>query len=536
MGLTRRDALSSIAAVGGESAVGEALAVMGLGPTSHRRPQPLKLNDAVGQGTTVLVLGAGIAGLVAALELKRAGFKVQVLEARDRVGGRVWTLRGGDQVDYLYGRSQTVGFDPGVYFNAGAARIPSQHRTLLDYCSELGVALEVLVNSSHGAQVRPDLQQPAFTIGQAVNDARGHLSGLLATAVKRDALDDQLSGEERSRLLAFLQVYGDLSQELNYEGSIRAGHQQSPPHPGALPDSIAPVPLERLLHPELWGALLHTEFPEFSATMFQPVGGMDRITDAFYQRLSSEVKLSAQVRSIRQSKKGVAVTYFDQGSGHDQVARADYLVSTLPLPLMAKLDTDFSSPVKAALRGVRNDQATKVAWQSPRFWETDYRIYGGLSWIEHQARLLWYPSNDLNTREGLLVGAYVSGEGAQVFGAQPLETQYACSREAVELLHPGNSRHLRHPLAVSWEQIPYSEGPWLQREHFAADDCALLEAGHGRVYFAGDGLVQSGVGIWQESAANSARYVVGQLAEQVIRQRQVAALCASCPAIEGEAR
>ena len=49
MGLTRRDALSSIAAVGGESAVGEALAVMGLGPTSHRRPQPLKLNDAVGQ-------------------------------------------------------------------------------------------------------------------------------------------------------------------------------------------------------------------------------------------------------------------------------------------------------------------------------------------------------------------------------------------------------------------------------------------------------------------------------------------------------
>ncbi|MBD1108209.1 FAD-dependent oxidoreductase [Pseudomonas amygdali pv. morsprunorum] len=142
MGLTRREALSSIAAVGGEKAVKDALAVLGLGPSSHRRPKPLKLGSGLGQGTRVLVLGAGIAGLVTALELTRAGFTVQVLEARDRVGGRNWTLRSGDQVDYKDGRTQTVGFDPGLYFNAGPARIPSQHRTLLDYCSELGCRLK----------------------------------------------------------------------------------------------------------------------------------------------------------------------------------------------------------------------------------------------------------------------------------------------------------------------------------------------------------------------------------------------------------
>ncbi|PBP92864.1 monoamine oxidase [Pseudomonas syringae] len=527
MGLTRREALSSIAAVGGETAVKDALAVLGLGPSSHRRPQPLKLGDGLGQGTRVLVLGAGIAGLVTALELKRAGFAVQVLEARDRVGGRNWTLRNGDRVEYKDGRSQTANFDSGVYFNAGPARIPSQHRTLLDYCSELGVPLEVLVNSSHGAQVRPDLQRPAFTVGQAINDARGHLSGLLAKAVQRDALDDVLSGEERQRLLAFLQVYGDLSQELAYEGSLRSGHRTSLSHPGALPTSAQPVALDRLLHPELWGALLHTEFPEFSATMFQPVGGMDRITDAFYQRLTDQVQLGAQVRQIRQLEDGVAVTYHDRYSGREHVVRADYLVSTLPLPLLARLDTDFSEPVKAALLSTRNDQATKVAWQSPRFWETDYRIYGGLSWIDHPARLLWYPSNDLNTRGGLLVAGYVTGEGAAAFGAQPFDTQYAASREAVELLHPGYSRQLRNPLAVSWEQIPYSEGPWLQREHFPAAASALLDEPHGRVYFAGDGLVQSGVGIWQESAANSARHVVAQLAERVTQLRQISTLAAS---------
>lgn len=67
----------------------------------------------------------------------------------------------------------------------------------------------------------------------------------------------------------------------------------------------------------------------------------------------------------------MAVTYHDQFSGREQVVRADYLVSTLPLPLLAKLDTDFSDPIKAALLSTRSDQATKVAWQSPRFWETD---------------------------------------------------------------------------------------------------------------------------------------------------------------------
>jgi len=239
MGLTRREALSSIAAVGGELAVKDALAALGLGPSSHRRPQPLKLKEGLGQGTRVLVLGAGIAGLVTALELTRAGFEVQVLEARERVGGRTWTIRNGDRVDYKDGRTQTAAFDPGHYFNAGPARIPSQHRTILDYCNELGVPLEVLVNSSHGAQVRPDVGKPAFTVGQAINDARGHLSGLLAKAVQRDALDDLLSGEERTRLLAFLRVYGDLSQELAFEARSVRGTWNRQRTPAPCPPAAA---------------------------------------------------------------------------------------------------------------------------------------------------------------------------------------------------------------------------------------------------------------------------------------------------------
>lgn len=522
MALTRREALASVNAVGGEKAAKAALAALGLGPSTHLQYQKLDHGPQAGQGTRVLVLGAGIAGLVAAYELKRAGFEVRILEARQRVGGRNWTLRHGDQVDYLDGRRQTAQFAPGLYFNAGPARLPSQHRTILDYCSELGVPLEVLVNTSHSAQLRPDLQQPAFSVRQALNDTRGHLAGLLATAINRDALDAELSGEERVRLLGFLQEYGDLSQELIYEGSLRSGHGVSSAIPGALPGFGAPLALDQLLHPELWGALLHTEYPEFSATMLQPVGGMDRIAVAFEQRLREQLQFGAVVEQVRQRAEGVTVQYRDSVSGAVHREHADYLISTVPLPLLARLDTDFSEPFKQALRSTHNGAATKVAWQAPRFWERDYRIYGGLSWVDHPARILWYPSDQLNSRQGLLVAGYVTGEGASAFGQRPLAEQYAASAEAVELLHPGHAASLRQPLAVSWEQVPFSEGPWLQREQFPAQAHALLEQPQGRVYLASDGFGQSGIGIWQESAANAARRAVGQLAEQVIRQRQTA--------------
>ena len=53
-----------------------------------------KLSDAQTAGNSVIVIGAGIAGLAAAAKLKAAGLTVTVLEARGRVGGRIWTDRG----------------------------------------------------------------------------------------------------------------------------------------------------------------------------------------------------------------------------------------------------------------------------------------------------------------------------------------------------------------------------------------------------------------------------------------------------------
>jgi len=81
-----------------------------------------------GPAKKVLILGAGMAGLVAAYELSKAGHDVTVLEARTRPGGRVHTLR--------------EPFSDGLFAEEGAARIPENHNLTLQYVKEFALPLE----------------------------------------------------------------------------------------------------------------------------------------------------------------------------------------------------------------------------------------------------------------------------------------------------------------------------------------------------------------------------------------------------------
>ena len=92
----------------------------------------------MGEPKRVIIIGAGIAGLVAAYELERAGHEPVVLEANQRVGGRVYTLRG---------------FAPGLYGEAGAMRIPRVHDLTLGYCERFGLELRPFVMGNPKALV-----------------------------------------------------------------------------------------------------------------------------------------------------------------------------------------------------------------------------------------------------------------------------------------------------------------------------------------------------------------------------------------------
>src|SRR5881398_2188682 len=146
MALTRRALLERIGSVGGMGAAYLTMEAMGLAVPTPAGAENFSLRRTSGSGRSVVILGAGIAGLVSAFELRRAGYHVTVLEARDRIGGRVWTVRGGDRIVQTGRPDQRASFDPGLYFNAGAARIPSSHRAILGYARQFGVKFETFVN------------------------------------------------------------------------------------------------------------------------------------------------------------------------------------------------------------------------------------------------------------------------------------------------------------------------------------------------------------------------------------------------------
>ena len=102
-----------------------AIAIAGAGLT---RTGTLAATVVSGPARKVLILGAGMAGLVAAYELSKLGHDVTVLEARTRPGGRVHTLR--------------EPFSDGLYAEAGAARIPDNHDLTHKYVKEFALPLE----------------------------------------------------------------------------------------------------------------------------------------------------------------------------------------------------------------------------------------------------------------------------------------------------------------------------------------------------------------------------------------------------------
>ena len=188
--LSRRDLLALIGTLAGSTAMYHAMSSLGFASDSAYKG-PIELGGDVGSAS-VLILGAGLAGMTAALELHKAGYRVQVLDCNRRPGGRNWTLRGGDTFTELGGFTQTCEFEQGLYFNPGPWRIPYHHRALLDYCKRLNVALEPFIQLNHNALLHASraFDGRPQRIRDIKSDFQGQVSELLAKATEQGRLDE----------------------------------------------------------------------------------------------------------------------------------------------------------------------------------------------------------------------------------------------------------------------------------------------------------------------------------------------------------
>jgi monoamine oxidase len=449
---TRRRFLEELGFVGGTSLVMCAMASWELiAGQAGRRP----VLSGRPSRTRVLVLGAGVSGLVIAYELGRLGYDYHVLEARDRVGGLAWTVRRGTEHTEIGGERQVCSFDTGLYVNVGAWRIPYTHTGVLNYCRELGVPVEIFVNEAENAYFYYEGPEVGPLAGRRVRlrevkaDMIGYTNELLVKALDQGQLDLPVTVEDRQRFLSYLVAQGYLdSSDRRYKAFAIRG-------PG---------------NPYDFAALLRSGFSQrmrsvpatsgtTAAPMFQPVGGMDQFPKGFERAIGgNHITFNADVQSVHQSDTAVSVVYIDTRNGRHRELRADFVVVCMPLSVLSGIDINLSTELMASVKATTYSNSAKMGLaMKRRFWEEDDQIFGGHLYTNLPLGEFSYPSNDYFSRKGVLLGLYANGPVGDLLDRSLKERVEHVLMHASKA-HPQIRQEFESAYAVWWRKVTYSQG------------------------------------------------------------------------------
>lgn len=455
-------------------------------------------DDAGKPRKKVTVLGGGMAGLVAAYELSRLGHSVTVIEAQNRVGGRVWTWRPEKH--------------PGQYHELGAMRIPQAHDYTRYYIRKCSLPLRRFVNhhddpdsfyyirgiaTTHRDAIVKLIQDSTFRRlsyreRQIIEEADTPLAlmgplGAIATAIRHDpASRDALFGKgpptplieklERQSLLDFLKEHLDTNEAIELVGAVTGL--------------------------EVWWdkavtMLLRDEVAQHGGGELEEIeGGMDRLPNGLYEflrnRTNVEFKLEAAVRSIAVGDEQVQITYAPpNGRGETVRVDCDYVICTIPFGVMRRLEIAGVTPDK--LRAIRNltyASSTKVLLLcKKRFWERSYNIFGGGSQTDLINRQVYYPSDSFKPAgttdsselsstafqflrvdkskqqqpshgPGVLVGCYNWGADARRLGALSHDDRVQVVRNCLAHIHPEilEDGMVEDCTSMFWDEFDWSGG------------------------------------------------------------------------------
>jgi monoamine oxidase len=523
MPMSRRSLLRLVGSVAGGAVMYRVMTELGYaGESGFTGPISLEGDP---HGASVLVLGAGMAGMCAAYELRKAGYQVKILEYNDRPGGRNWSLYGGDTYTELGGFTQHVEFDKGLYLNPGPWRIPYHHYAALHYCKLLKVALEPFVQVNYAAFVHSASafggKPQRYRHVQA--DFNGYIAELLGKATSQGKLDEAVSSADREVLLEAMRGWGALDESYSYKKGLLASNYRgfdSDPGGGlaSVPSASTPLAFSELMQSRLWSAISAGHGYEFQNTLFQPVGGMGMFGKAFGRELDGLIQYNAKVTEIRQTDKDVVVGYQDtKRGGPVEYARGQWCICTIPAAILSQIPIDVGAPMQNAIDALSYDAAIKIGLQfKRRFWEQDESIYGGISFTDLPNALIGYPSsNYFDDGPGVLLGAYTFGVNAFQFTALSPQERIRKAVEYGTQIHPQYPAEFQHGVAVAWHRVPWAlgcAGHWtdaLRAQHY--DNLCAID---GRIVLAGEHA--SRIPAWQEGALLSSLDAIRRLHARVL--------------------
>lgn len=420
----------------------------------------------------VIVVGGGMAGLVAAYELQRAGHRVTLLEAQTRLGGRVLTIR--------------TPFTHGLYAEAGAMRVPVVHTLTMQYIEHFKLPTKPFpgYNPKSYLYVRGKRYRMSEMLGgpHETNPViKGHAKGLSAMQAWEELMAE--TAEQAANDPSIWDRIGEEYDTFSLWDYLRAQKwdEESIEAFGLLTtdESSMRTSIREVIR------LAVTRRHEQKVSI---VGGMDGLPYAFLPELGSAIRFAAEMVALEQSESDITIHY-KTVAGHERVT-GDYAVLAVPFPALRFVDvlTPFSAGKQRAIRQLHYMPWVKILLQyKRRFWEDDDDIFGGDSTTDLPIRNLFYPLQGRETGRGVILASFTGADDAIMWGALSAEERIARAAQDVDKIHTGSMAELEGGASKDWHNDRFAGGvcAWFD----PGQESALFKhmiAPEGRIYFAGE--------------------------------------------------
>jgi monoamine oxidase len=474
----------------------------------------------------ITIIGAGIAGLVAAYELEQLGHHVEILEGSRRIGGRIHTHR------FRSGPAAPL-------VELGAMRIPTKHRNTMHYITKLGLTDKVRDFStlfSEGGNYYTTTNAGSLRVREA---ARAIMEDFRLDVPDRCYSNDTLLFGARLMAIGNAIAPAGFRKSLREEFSLELLDQVDRVDLTPFIRGIARdhVDLHSFFaaHPEVRSSrhgrlnrFIDDILDETSPELVRLEGGMDQLVRRLTERIKGPITCGQEVVGLDIREDDILV---DIRQSDDIVTRrCDYVLCTIPFSILRRVWLNGLSEAKTAvIHKVKYWSATKVALHCREaFWERD-GISGGASFCGGRIRQTYYPPVEGDPTGGAaLLASYTIGYDADVLGCMPAAMRHAIVLQELSKIHP----QLLHPgmvmdvVSLAWGQHQWSEGAgavlWGKDAATYEEERAQAARPENRLFFAGEHC--SATPAWIDGAIESAVNAVREIQLHKPRTRLISAI------------